>query len=653
MSVSNIEIERVTRAQAEKWGPKFLREPIPTWRTKTEAYKWKETQEAFWYNGYNELDGWYYKYLSQCKIKNAIGQMIAPWWRDGDDFIVSQTTSHAVKNGRDKFTVKRREFGLSSWDGGFMPLEYAMRYPGSSIKMTSYSEGAIEELMMKKIVPMAEHFFLESETAWKKMFGMDAVLWKPKMAYTKANMTMTIDFGDGVVSTITGVQTTRSEKDTGNMEGGRNVYVFIDEYFRHRFPNKVRNSADACRKEGFQKIGIISLGGSAGESTEEGALAAREIWETHEDLGMDIVFLPGSLCINKAPQLDDNGREILGAPPLSFMVNGYSLQAEAEEWINKTCEKFKKLRDKSYYNSFRKSYPRTIEDIFETLGDNTWDESDRDRFNEQRKRIYIATSKFEPYSLDLRSDNTINFRRVTQSAIEILEEPKSGNDYIIGVDPIPILSRDKKEDRSDFAVTVKNRTQQKYVLRYNERTNNIALLENNLFKIWLAYSGKPYTVELERNRGDSLYVQSCHQGHDKMFAKEPFEWRPNNAKVFDIGYAKTGHNADTMAGFLMKFARMYDKERNLFGIENIWDLMMLDQVEKFNVGNKDIADAMISCEILDWDLSLKEEKIKNSNQQKSTTNFVPYITIENGVRVVKYIDLNQSALPQSRGVNRK
>jgi hypothetical protein len=215
------------------------------------------------------------------------------------------------------------------------------------------------------------------------------------------------------------------------------------------------------------------------------------------------------------------------------------------------------------------------------------------------------------------------------------------------------LSRDKKEDRSDFAVTVKNRTQQKYVLRYNERTNNIALLENNLFKIWLAYSGKPYTVELERNRGDSLYVQSSHQGHDKMFAREPLEWRPNNAKVFEIGYAKTGYNTDTMAGFLMKFARMYDKERNLFGIENIWDLMMLEQVEKFNIGNKDIADAMISCEILDWDLSLKEEKIKNSNIQKSTTKFVPYITIENGTRVVKYIDLNQSALQQSRGGNRK
>jgi len=264
----------------------------------------------------------------------------------------------------------------------------------------------------------------------------------------------------------------------------------------------------------------------------------------------------------------------------------------------------------------------------------------------------LAASKFEPYVLELRSDKTINFRKVNESPIEILEEPKVGNDYIIGVDPIPILSRDKKDDRSDFAVTVKNRTQQKYVLRYNERTNNIALLEHNLYKIWLAYSGKNYTVELERNRGDSLYVQAAHQQHDKMFALEPSEWRPNNVKIPEIGYAKSVHNADTMAGFLMKFARMYDKERNLFGIENIWDLIMLDQVEKFNIGNKDIADAMIACEILDWDLSLKEEKIRNANMQKSTTNFVPYVTIENGMRVVKYIDLNQSALPQSRGPNK-
>lgn len=637
--IETIEVEKVTRAQAERWKPRYERPKEIVFANKKEAQAYKEQEEQRWYEGYNGMDGWYYKYLSQYYLKDGFGNMIPPAWRDGDDFIVSKSLAEAREMRDDTFTLKRREYGFSSYGLSFQAIETALRHPGSNSRLTSYNENAIVVLMEEKIEAMSNYVFRDSETAYQKIYGLNSVLWKPKMHYTKNDMTLSVDFGDGIVSKIVGVQTTKGPKAAKNMEGTRILFAGIDEFFLHPFAKKVRESADGSRKIGLVNEGRIFLGGSAGDATEEGASAARDLWENHETYGLKIMFLPGTLCIEKAEELDDRGRKT--GKLLSFMVNGYSLQDEALEWIKKTRTRLNQLADKGPLRQFTKAYPIHVDEIFETLGDDTWDQSDKERFEKQRKAIFVGTNKFEPSVLDERQDGTINIRKVTESPIMILETPRHDDDCILGIDPTPITGRDKSEDLSKFAVVVKSRTRQKYLAYYIERTKDIARIEYIVYKLWKAFSGKKRTVEIERNRGDALIVQAAHKGHTEMFSYEPMEWRPTNTKSFEIGYAKHVHNADTIASFLMQFARMHDPQRGIYGIENVWDLTMLNQIESFNVGNKDLADAMQACEILDWDLRLKEEKMKASLTAGDRVKKMPYVTIVNGKRVIRYADSNE------------
>lgn len=401
--IEEAEIETVTRAQAERWGARYKREPIPTFKDKKEAEAYRDREEQRFFEGHAGLTGGQYKYIQHYKIKDGYGTPISPNWRDTDEFIVFKTEAECKLNKKDKFTLKRREIGLSSSEA-FEAVETALLYPGCVVNVTSYKEEAVRVLMTEKMKFIAQHAFEDSELEWKRMFGARAKLWKPNVKYTEVDMRLRF-LDEDILSTIQGLQTTNGEKSAKNMEGNRIMRSFIDEFFLHPFAGKVRASADASRKMGFVNIGRISMGGSAGGATEDGASRAQDIWYNHRQMGVNIVFIPGWMSIDQAPVLDKDGIPIDGQFQ-SFTCNGWSLKNEAIEWIEKTRSVLKSMRDKTDYYQFLKAYPLTVDEIFETTGDGSWTPEEKARFEIQKKRIYMANSyKFEPKVLEeLRYD---------------------------------------------------------------------------------------------------------------------------------------------------------------------------------------------------------------------------------------------------------
>lgn len=634
------EIDKITRSKAEQMAPRFVYEP-PDFRTKHDAYRYRDQEERRWFEGHNGMDGWYYKYLTQYKIKNVYGQMIRPDWRDGDDFIVSKVTTDCINKGRDKFTLKRRRYGLSSWDGGFLPLEFAQRYPGCVVKMTSYNEDALKGLMEQKIEVMSQYVYEDAEIEWKKL-GLSGSLWRPNFNYKVSDDSLTVDFGD-THSLIKGVQTSKGPKSAKKMEGDTLMYAFIDEFFLHEFANKVRLSADAARRDGFVRAGMISLGGSAGDSTEDGARRAQDLWYNHDKYGIEIVFLPATLCITKAKELDSHGRET--GKTLDFMVNGYSLQQEAYEWIGKTRDVLYSLADKTAYWQFVKEYPLHVEEIFETTTDSLWDASEKKRFEMQKKQIYISnTYRSKPMSLSSDLSGNVIFTDSASSPIKIIELPRTNATYIVGIDPIPIISRRESDNRSDYAAVVKCLDTNMYVAMYRERSKDSSRLAGKTMLLQKAYNNAPAMIE--RNRADAIIGEYDRRGWLEYLANEPLPMRPAGSKVIEKGYSKHVHNADDLVDNLLRWARHFDEEKKIGGIESVWDEEMLDELYTLDTGNKDIADAMISCEVLHWWLIEKHLRQKRFGENNSAfVKKVPVKRLINGKISVQWVDVNSTSNP--------
>lgn len=636
--ITNFETEKVTRAQAERWGALYKYEGIPTWRTALEAEKWAREEERRWYEGYNGLDGMYYKYLTQYKIKDGTGLMIRPYWRDGDHFLVAPASNHCISVFKDKFTLKRREYGLSGWDGGFVPLELAARNPGSVINLTSYSRDTLRKLMNQKIDSMQKAMYEDSEKAWKKHFGETTSLWKPKTTYTESKLTLTFDMGSGIRSVIQGVQTSHSEKEAKNMEGDRIVYAFIDEFFLHPYADKVHQSASASRQAGQRNIGSIFLGGSAGQSSDVGSRKAQELWYSHKTLGIEIVFLPSTLCIAEAQDIDDDGNPIDGKF-ITFMCNGWSIQDEAEQWIHKKRKALYSLSDKTAYWQFVKAYPLSPDEIFEANAKTGWTDEEKARWEKQKKRIIVAANKFRPVHIVQNTNGGYDFRTLQTSPVKVLEEPIAGERYIAGIDPIPFSGQEISEGRSDFGVVIKRLSTNMDVAYYMERNLDYIKVADTVSKMQLAYNKAKAMIE--RDRGDAFVQRYETLGLSELLVDEPYIWRPANQKKIHKGYTKRGKESDLINHYLVHL-RSYDEKTQIGGIENVWDLLLYEQYYNFHIGNKDLADAKQAVELYNWWINEYERRKEMFNNQASQGGIkkVPVKMFINGRMVVKYVEVS-------------
>jgi hypothetical protein len=179
-----------------------------------------------------------------------------------------------------------------------------------------------------------------------------------------------------------------------------------------------------------------------------------------------------------------------------------------------------------------------------------------------------------------------------------------------------------------------------------ERSRDVSRLVGTSVKLQRYFGNAP--AMMERNRADAIIMEydRLKLGLGHLLAPEPADWRPSGAKSVEVGYFKSIHNMDTIDNFLLEWARWYDEERQIGGIEGIQDLTLLDHVMHHGVGNKDLGDAVKGALIYEWWINEKKARQQDAQRKTTSAKKIYMTTMENGRTVQKAVDVQDSRLPR-------
>lgn len=381
----------------------FVAPPIPTFRTKYEEDKYWDIEWGRCINGYNSMPGRYYAYLTLNYLKTVTGETIRPDWRDGDQMIFEEDEAAGLAQ-EDLMIVKRREIGLTSIYGGFEPIYNCLFNPGSVNVLTSADYDRVKKMFSEKTMVSYANLPIPGSK-------IPPILRKNKDGSMELGREDSKGKPLGPISVIVSRQTSKDDESAKNLESLRAMSIFLDELFLHPRAGIVHNSAQACIRQDFIKIGRMRLGGSCGatnkaeeEALKKGAQLGQELWEDSVSKGIRTVFIPGWMCIDKVPEFDKDGSVVPGKI-IKLMKNGHSDQKGATAWIMQQRAKLEKAHDQSAYKNFIKQYPLTIEEVWEINRDPVFPESVYEALA-AAKRAILSNNRVGLYKL-YRESNII------------------------------------------------------------------------------------------------------------------------------------------------------------------------------------------------------------------------------------------------------
>lgn len=377
---------------------KFVAPPLPDF-SKMSIYewdKWLDIEYDRWVNGYGGLTGRQYAYITAGHLKNVEGKIIRPMWRDGDD-LVFQSDFESRRDNEDLMIVKRREFGLTSIYGGFEPIYNCLMHPGSDNLMTSADGTRVQSMFSQKTMVMYTHLPLPKvlDSKGASEFRDLPILRKTKKGELELGREDKFGNPTTAISRIVCIQTSKDHEAAKAFENYRGMSVFVDELFLHPRPEVVHASAQATISEGFIKKGHMVFGGSCGlddnatkedvEALKKGAAMGERLWNDAEAKRIKCVFVPGWMCIEKAPEYTNDGKPT--GKILKFMVNGWSDEKRATEWIMQRRDFLEKAKNKDMLRNFIKQYPLTVEEVFESNRNPIFPEEIYDQLAQAKKTI--------------------------------------------------------------------------------------------------------------------------------------------------------------------------------------------------------------------------------------------------------------------------
>ena len=598
----------------EDWEKKYGLSPNAT---KSEKDKWWAQEREYWINGRFGLVGPHYFALTQGFVKDARGFKKRPVWRDIDELIY-EGYMEARRTNHDLFVTKRREVGLSFIFGGIIPLWIAMTNPGSTSLITSADKKRLEALFKDKTRVVYDEF---DEYA------------KPGIVSTRQEGYLHLGRRDTKTGSITGLDSQIITKETVEtptaFEAYRAMHIFIDECMLHPKADRVYKSAQASTKSGFVKVAPIVIGGSAGEATSTGQKLAQTLWDNADALKILTIFLPGNKGIMEAPELDDDGRETGNI--LNFCPNGYSDEKAATDWIMKTRETLDKLEDKSYLNSFIKQYPLEIQEVFSVAGHGAFPKHIMDKLDSQERIILSQRPPIDRSYLSRDFSGEIIKKADISSPMYFLENPHPDHTYIAGIDPIPFNSKNMG-DGSKQCIVIKDIDTNRYVAYYTERDSDPDDIVKNMILLQEYYNDAVAMIEI--NRGGVVKQKYKDAGKLHLLAKKPIFlgkgfWKDDDS----VGYYKNDVTAERGNAYIIDYLKSYT--------DDIWFLLMVQDLKNYLIENTDIADAMVACEIMHKNIAKKSEKAKPIEQ---ISKKVPMLVYEGGryMRVWKEVKISRN-----------
>jgi hypothetical protein len=581
---------------------------------------WWAQESIYWIEGFTTKEGYHLKglhyfYLTQVKIKTERGLLIHPWWRDIDEFIIDEWYK-CVEEKTDLALYKRRGIGLSALFGAGLPLWRMITSPGSTYLATSNDKPKTERMFNEKFVTAFDALdeWIRPETSTNRQTG---------------HMTAIIKGADGVPtdnkSSIICRQTSDRKKDASAFESERAIGAFIDELFLHDYASEVRQSVQSCLMEGgFVKMAPCVFGGSAGIVSQQGIEEAKKMWDDHESMMINPMFIEGFWGVDMAPERGDDGK--LTGKILNFCPNGHSNTEGALAWIEREREFRSKSKDKRPYIGFIKSYPVKISDIFDLNDNGIVPEDIMNRVPAQKAAIKEANPPIYKYDIWMDGNGKANAKLDDNGYWNILMPPKPGEKYIMGIDPIPIReSGDSKDERSDYCASIKHYNSNTYVAYMMIRVKDEVILKNSTYAAQMYYNGA--LAMIERNRGGEIMKQYQDDGHNNMLASQPIIFgRKGYDKLAPKGYHSGGYNADTISRGFFKYLRN--------NLEKIWFIEILDGLPGYGLKNNDLLSSMEACEIYTEDLN---KRSVNSSRKVIESSTLIVKRLPNGARTTEWV----------------
>ena len=555
--------------------PIFTYEQIPkTFKTTLDEQKFWAEEKRRWHEGYGDLTGALYYYATQIKLKDRVrGNIIRPTVRDAD-LIIFNAIEEAKRQGKALYFIKARGIGFSSI-GMALPFYYFRVNPNSNCVATSKDKSTLATLFTDKTMVAYDEFdssYTKPDLLAKNQTKTDAFL-KVGMKYLDENGREKY-----AESKLDCRDTQESDKAATNFSGGGAIYGFADEApLMPRMEMFFNSAIEIFKDHSINKIiGTLVLGGTCEATIKPEEIAKlQNIWQNADAKKILPLFLPATYG--------------------KHMINGWSDHKRAEEEILKEREQYAKLDDKSQLQSYIKNNPLTIDEIFELAGSNSWDDYALHNINKRSIEIPKEQNPIGRYNLS-DSYTKIDVKPDRNGKVKILEQPKEGVKYMIGVDGIMTseLSSSSK-DASNYAglgmkgIDPQSSLQFAPIFIYTERPKSIEDANTvmlNLLKHYNQY-GKAKIIGETNAAGEHLIkmiqnagLWSCIELRKDLNkrgwvdTKKPWFYRNDDIKDWQYEAANV---------YFKKYADMVKFEE------------IINDAKKPYEANKDVLDAFMAC----------------------------------------------------------
>lgn len=415
--------------------------PVPTFRTNLEKEKYWEGEFQKWIEGYEGLPPSLYFMVTQGMLKNRItGILERPVCRDVDLYLHARLEI-AKKAKRSAGILKGRGVGLSTLFG-ILANHTMVTKPGSNINMTSKDQPTLAKIFSDKLIVCYENLHPDIRPEEKNRNETK------QTSYLAVKSEYVNQFGetkDGV-STIFARETSDSDKSASSFSGSGAALGLYDELPLHRRKNKLLNSSIECYRNPRTKEldGFLIWGGTVEDTlTNDDLMEFKRTVEKSDTWKSDIIFLDCLWGFQK-PETE---------------YTGWTDWENGQIWYEKEMEAFLLKSDEEAIRSFKKNNPRGINDIFELAQGGYWE----DDVAAIAKKHYedltsIPESKMPLITGNVFRDNKkANFVGNSKGFCEVIEPPKAGVKYFIGVDGAASqenTTNSSEKDRSKVSATV-------------------------------------------------------------------------------------------------------------------------------------------------------------------------------------------------------
>ena len=412
--------------------PRWVYEPVPTFRTTLEEDRYWDEQYRRWSEGHLGLTGPHYFYLQECHLKDIYGDIFRPKWRDVDDFIFG-VVDECRANLEGLLLYKRREVGATSVFAGGLPFWYMRMYPGATINMTSKDQEGLHKMFGDKVMTTYDRIneILMNPVPDKKNFTKQSLYLRIALKKLEADGKIGLRYSD-----LNLKETSERPDSPNNFSGSRAIYTYVDEAPLHKRIKLLLKSIEATMKKGTERKGFFAMAGTVEESLQGAELASfHQLIKDSKFFNIRSVLVPAWMGLDQ------------------FMVNGHSDEKKGMEWIESEHERLAKAEDQSFLRAFKRNYPRNEEDIFDLGQGGMFEDDVADILNEVYRKLMEGPEKDIAYKMVPVGEEVVATPNATGSFF-IYEMPKPGVQYFSCIDGVATGTESGAEEGSKVACVI-------------------------------------------------------------------------------------------------------------------------------------------------------------------------------------------------------